>query len=185
MHIKVTALGLNVKFFTFDLLLFFNKRIVLSFKNNMLILKGKMAFIEFLLIGLHLLLFLLDALLLTLSSLLRVFAFFKFLLELLKLIFLFDKISVKPVWPFLQLTIQSLQVDVFTKHLFNFFFLGLFLMHQLLDSVILRERQTTALLDDLMQVSDFAFEVLDDFAGFFLLVFGLLDKTPSSVYLLL
>jgi hypothetical protein len=97
MHIKVTALGFNVKFFTFDLLLFFNKRIVLSFKNNMLILKGKMAFIEFLLIGLHLLLFLLDALLLTLSSLLRVFAFFKFLLELLKLIFLFDKISVKPV----------------------------------------------------------------------------------------
>ena len=55
------------------------------------------------------------------------------------------------------------------------------MLKHLLDIVILGESESTALLDDLMQMCDFTLEVLNNFARLFFLLFGLLDKFPSFI----
>ena len=58
---------------------------------------------------------------------------------------------------------------------------SLFLLEHLLDVIILIEGESASLLNNLVQMGDFSFEVLDDFAGFFFFFLGLLNKLPGFV----
>lgn len=60
------------------------------------------------------------------------------------------------------------------------FLLQLFLLSdQLVDSVVLAERQPGTLLDNFVELSDFILKTLDDSSGLLLLVLGSLDKFPA------
>ena len=58
---------------------------------------------------------------------------------------------------------------------------SLLLLEHLLDVIILIEGESASLLNNLVQMGDFSFEVLDDFAGFFFFFLGLLNKLPGFV----
>ena len=56
-------------------------------------------------------------------------------------------------------------------------------VHQLLHCVVLTDGQSTALLHNLVQVTDLTLQILDKLASLFLFVFGSFDQLPSLVNL--
>ena len=57
------------------------------------------------------------------------------------------------------------------------------LSHELVNSVVLSERETRTLLDDLVELADLILEALDDLPGLLLSALGLLDELPALLNL--